>query len=306
MDIESKCLDQLDQIQGQEPSGFVPCKLMRLPENMQVAAAMTAIDINPANRPRTNHLPEGVSAEIMSPERLSLFTQKRWPAAVDLGVWFNTGNTSMKSKLLQYMNNWGKYGNIRFREVTLNNAQIRVGFENSGYWSYLGTDCLHIPSNQITMNFQGWSMGMPDSEWKRVVQHEAGHALGLPHEHMRRELVDLLDPQKTIAYFWQTQRWSADEVQQQVLTPLEDSVLTFIDPADPMSIMCYQLPGTITKNGQPIVGGVDIDKIDIKFIGSIYPLPDQPPLPPPPSGSGKVSTVVLLDSNGAELQRFKS
>jgi hypothetical protein len=35
--------------------------------------------------------------------------------------------------------------------------------------------------------------------------------------------------------------------------------------------MCYQLPGSITKNGKPIVGGSDIDPQDYKFAASIYP-----------------------------------
>ena len=37
------------------------------------------------------------------------------------------------------------------------------------------------------------------------------------------------------------------------------------------SIMCYQIPGSITKDGKPIVGGLDIDPIDFAFAGSIYP-----------------------------------
>jgi hypothetical protein len=35
--------------------------------------------------------------------------------------------------------------------------------------------------------------------------------------------------------------------------------------------MCYQLPGEITKDGKPILGGLDIDKTDKSFAGSIYP-----------------------------------
>ena len=41
--------------------------------------------------------------------------------------------------------------------------------------------------------------------------------------------------------------------------------------ADPKSIMCDQIPGEITKNGKPIVGGLDIDVSDYKFAGQIYP-----------------------------------
>ena len=35
--------------------------------------------------------------------------------------------------------------------------------------------------------------------------------------------------------------------------------------------MCYQIPGEITKDGKPIVGGTDINAKDFAFAGSIYP-----------------------------------
>jgi hypothetical protein len=35
--------------------------------------------------------------------------------------------------------------------------------------------------------------------------------------------------------------------------------------------MCYQIPGTITKDGMPILGGLDIDEQDYAFAASIYP-----------------------------------
>jgi len=35
--------------------------------------------------------------------------------------------------------------------------------------------------------------------------------------------------------------------------------------------MCYQIPGTLTKDGKPIVGGKDIDSSDAAFAGKIYP-----------------------------------
>ena len=58
--------------------------------------------------------------------------------------------------------------------------------EWSGYWSYLGTDVLHIPVDQQTMNLQGFTERTPESEYRRVVRHETGHTMGFPHEHMRR------------------------------------------------------------------------------------------------------------------------
>jgi hypothetical protein len=59
-------------------------------------------------------------------------------------------------------------------------------------------------------------------------------------------------------------------VNQQVLTPLsQDSIIG--TPPDQDSIMCYQLPGSITKSGEPIRGGSDINATDFAFAGRIYP-----------------------------------
>lgn len=116
------------------------------------------------------------------------------------------------------------------------------------------------------------------------------NSLGFPHEHMLPEIVARLDPQKTIRYFMATQGWSEQEVVQQVLTPLRSEDLTSIR-ADPTAIMCYQLPGGITKDGNPIPGGNDINAADAAFAASIYPKATQPPVVPPPQGS-LVDTVV--------------
>jgi hypothetical protein len=35
--------------------------------------------------------------------------------------------------------------------------------------------------------------------------------------------------------------------------------------------MCYQIPGTITKDGEPILGGLDIDESDLAFMAKVYP-----------------------------------
>jgi hypothetical protein len=35
--------------------------------------------------------------------------------------------------------------------------------------------------------------------------------------------------------------------------------------------MCYQLPGSITVDGDPIIGGIDINSTDAAFAARIYP-----------------------------------
>ena len=51
------------------------------------------------------------------------------------------------------------------------------------------------------MNLQGFTMNTPEAEYRRVVRHEAGHTLGFLHEHMRRELVARIDPEKAYEYY---------------------------------------------------------------------------------------------------------
>jgi hypothetical protein len=41
--------------------------------------------------------------------------------------------------------------------------------------------------------------------------------------------------------------------------------------SDPLSIMCYQIPGAITKDGKPIPGGTDINAKDFAFAAAMYP-----------------------------------
>jgi hypothetical protein len=68
-----------------------------------------------------------------------------------------------------------------------------------------------------------------------------------------------------------TQGWTRTEVIAQVLTPIPNSALIATAQADPKSIMCYDLPGSIMKNGNAVPGGTDIDSLDEQFAGSIYP-----------------------------------
>jgi hypothetical protein len=207
---------------------------------------------------------------------LSVLTPRRWPAGgVRLTVGFLDGAPAdLRTRVVLHMNAWAKTANVSFVE-TQGQAQVRiariVGGDDGGYWSYLGTDILHIAKDQPTMNLEAFTMATSDSEFKRVVRHETGHTLGFPHEHMRRELVELIDRESAFRYFRKTQGWSREDVDQQVLTPIEDSSLLGTPRADSNSIMCYEIPGEITKSGDPIVGGTDIDELDYEFAGSVYP-----------------------------------
>ncbi|MDX6694041.1 MAG: hypothetical protein QOF02_1644 [Blastocatellia bacterium] len=248
------------------------CTLKTLPKRLLVKGAQNAVEINPVNAPAFGQLGASAFASLIAdPQSIALLTSKYWgPMQRRLTVSFMESTSSdLRARIISHMNAWNRTGGISFAQ-TQGTGVVRISRGGGGYWSYLGTDVRLIPQNRQTMNLQGFTMNTPESEYRRVVRHETGHTLGFPHEHMRRQLVARIDPQKAYEYFLRTQGWDKQTVDQQVLTPLNDLSI-FATPPDQTSIMCYQLPGSITRNGQPITGGVDINQTDYAFNGRIYP-----------------------------------
>jgi hypothetical protein len=255
------------------PTPDIGCAVKQLPERLLFRGAEVAARINPVNAPvvgLSTAVPEGVLPTALE---AAVVTAKYWgPNPRKLTVSFmDNPAADLRRRIISHLNAWTRTGCIEFVE-TQGTGQIRIARGASGYWSYLGTDVLLIPKNRPTMNLQGFTMNTPEREYKRVGRHEAGHTLGMPHEHMRKALVARIDPEKAYEYFLRTQGWDRRTVDQQVLTPLDEATLIFT-PADQDSIMCYQLPGSITRDGQPIRGGLDINPTDYAFIGRIYPKP---------------------------------
>ena len=183
----------------------------------------------------------------------------------------------LRREILRHLNMWSARANVQFVESTTDpvvRIDRRTGRVWGGYWSYIGRDILGIPANEPTMNFEGFTMRQPPSEFRRVVCHEAGHTLGFPHEHMRRALVQRIDPAKAYAYFQRTEGWSRQDVDDQVLTALDGRTIMGTPP-DQTSIMCYQLPGEITRDGRDIVGGTRINETDYAFAARLYPRPQR-------------------------------
>ena len=253
------------------------CRIKLLPSRLHEKASAFAARVNPANAPLRPLV--AVPPGVLEPQALTILTSKYWGASPRvLSVSFmESAPDDLKARIVSNMNAWSSRICISFA-LTNGTGDVRISRSGDGYWSYLGTDISLIPLDRPTMSLQNFTMAIDESEYRRVVRHETGHTLGFPHEHMRRELVQQIDPAKAYDYFWRTQRWSPDVVDAQVLTPLEDDAIMGT-PADEDSIMCYQLPGTITHTGEPIRGGTDINKSDYDFAGSLYPPTDQAPSP---------------------------
>ena len=250
------------------------CTIKTLDANLLLPAAETAIGINPANA-FTGRFALASHNVVLPPEHLAVVTSRYWGVdGVRLTVGFlDTPPADLRQRIISHMNAWSQYANVSFVESS-SNPQVRISrTPGDGYWSYVGTDILHIGSDKPTMNLDSFSMNTAESEYHRVVRHETGHTLGCPHEHTRSQIVNRIDHDKAIAYFKQTQNWDSNQVTAQVLTPLDNSALMATATADQNSIMCYWLPAQIMKDGVAVVGGTDIDAQDAAFIATVYPKP---------------------------------
>jgi hypothetical protein len=251
------------------------CLPKGLPRAQWIAAARMAAEVNPINHAPLERLAGLMPGVEITPDHIAVVTTKYWRSGnVKLTVGFmDNPPADLRARILAHMNAWNKTANVKFvaSQVDPQVRVARLGGADGGYWSYVGTDILMIDKREPTLNLEAFTMQTPESEFHRVVRHEAGHTLGFPHEHMRQELVNKIDPAKAIAFFGQTQGWTPAEVKAQVLTPISEGSLLGTPHADPKSIMCYQIPGTITKDGEPIVGGKDIDRTDFAFVATIYP-----------------------------------
>jgi len=265
-----------DDIDSEKPGkSRLTCTPKVIPKRLQVKAAKNAVKIYPFNQPELGPMHLAAPGLEITPLFIALQTSKYWgPNPRRLTVSFlETTSTELRRRIVSHLNAWTRTGCVSFVE-TSGVGQVRISRGSGGYYSYLGTDILLIPRSQQTMNLQGFTMNTPESEYKRVIRHEAGHTLGFPHEHMRRTLVARIDAEKAYEYFRRTQGWSRSQVNQQVLTPLDERSL-MATPADQTSIMCYQLPGSITRDGRAILGGNDISANDFNFVGQVYPRPDR-------------------------------
>lgn len=175
-------------------------------------------------------------------------------------------------RIRHYAAAWSEHANVGFRFVTRGSAQIRISFdEDSGSWSYLGTDAKVVASSKATMNYGWLDDETPEDEFSRVVLHEFGHALGAIHEHNHPASGIRWNRPAVYEYYRRTQGWTKADVDAQIFRVYEEDQLN-AGTYDRASIMHYAIPRELLLDGaKPVPWNRKLSSRDKAFIRTQYP-----------------------------------
>jgi astacin (peptidase family M12A) len=200
-------------------------------------------------------------------ERLRL-----WDNGKRLRVRFLDGDPVVQEKIAAIAPEWEQHTNLSLAFGRDARSEIRISFRDAGFsWSTVGTDSLTRAQSQPSMNYGWLQPNTPEREYRRVVLHEFGHALGMIHEHQNPAAAGQIpwDKPKVYAYYAQ-QGWSHADVDQNIFQVYAADATNFT-AFDPRSIMEYAVPDELTIGSYAIGWNTELSENDKVFMRRQYP-----------------------------------
>lgn len=216
------------------------------------------------------------AGELAHIARMAVVNSKKWQPGSTLKCRFLDGSSRMRKKTEAVAHQWEKLCDIKFRFVASGPAEIRISFHaDDGSWSAVGRDALnrqYFPLHQPTMNY-GWLRDDTDDvEYRRVVTHEFGHALGCIHEHESPKFTRKWNVEAVMKYFQGPPNyWSPEDIRSNVLDKYSPRGISATQ-YDPKSIMLYAFDAALFSDGLgPTNENTKVSATDIKMIRKMYP-----------------------------------
>lgn len=195
-----------------------------------------------------------------------------WKGKRILRVRFLDGSENLRAKVQMYAPVWSEYANIKFRFIDEGPSDIRISFVHNGRsWSYIGNSAETAGENNATMNFGWFDEKTEEIEFRRVILHEFGHALGLVHEHQSPKRVISWNKQYLYKYYEKPPfEWNQNVVRDNIINKIP-ATQTRSTAYDPKSIMHYPIPAEFTTDGFSVGMNTELSSKDKELIKKLYP-----------------------------------
>jgi len=187
---------------------------------------------------------------------------RTWPIGEKIRVKFLNGKGSdwterVHQKVREIAPTWCDFANVGFEFVDAGRCHMTVNFLDPAgrgdvglFNCHVGVDCYHVQNLVPSMNLI-FPSSMParfaadfvEAEFHRLILHEFGHCLGMPHEHQRADGENSIVWDEPALFRHAAVNWGWDSVAvtQQILTKLGPG--NYSGTAfDPDSIMMYEYP----------------------------------------------------------------
>ncbi|HBB95638.1 MAG TPA: peptidase M12 [Blastocatellia bacterium] len=195
-----------------------------------------------------------------------------WKNKTELRVRFINGSQALREQVRTYASVWNQYSGLPFVFVEGGVSEIRVSFLPDGTtWSYIGNAAQNVAQDVPTMNF-GWfdEHTTGPVEFRRVILHEFGHALGLIHEHQSPAAAINWNKIAVYQYYFDHFGWSHNKVNENIFKKYA-TALTQFTTYDPTSIMHYPIPPEFTNDNSHVDWNSSLSAQDKQFVRHIYP-----------------------------------
>ncbi|WP_373548109.1 M12 family metallopeptidase [Haliscomenobacter sp.] len=202
---------------------------------------------------------------------LAALRRNLWQNGQTIRIMMNGSTPFIRERVRRYANEWLQYANLRFEYVDREPADIHISFvQDETSWSHIGTDSRFA---NPSMNYGWFTETTTETEFRRTILHEFGHALGAIHEHQHPDAGIPWDRDAVMRFFSNlSPPWDAAKIEHNIFQRFDRDQTQFTR-YDPTSIMHYPINDALTIGSYSVPWNTNLSPNDIALMRTLYPFP---------------------------------